>query len=128
MSAPSPSGSAPPLVAAAVGDLFFQAKLAAMAARAGAAFLPVKADHDLASLSGRPVRAFVIDLESRSFDPGAMFDRMAAAWPAAERWAFAAHGSLDAMAEIRGRGRATVLSRGAFEAKFPEFLRTLAGR
>jgi hypothetical protein len=112
-------------ILAAVDDLFFAAKLHAMARRGGADLIVVKSLAEAESRPG-PFDVLVADMESRGFPCLDLMAAMAVRWPSAEKWAFAAHGRTELMETARRMGWTRVMPRGAFEARFPEALGTRA--
>jgi len=109
-------------VLAAVGDVFFAAKLQAMAKRAGRPIVTAPSLEALEEKKAEPFAVFVVDLEAKAFDPIDAIQRIRALWPDPDIWAFAAHEHKEKIMMALRHGAGTVLARGVFESRFPRFL------
>lgn len=112
----------PKHILAAVSDLFFTAKLQAMAKQAGAELTLVKSVQDLSWREGKTYDALVVELESKSFDPLDLLKEMTRLWPSVEKWGFAGHARAELLQAARRWGCDHALSKGVFESRFPRFL------
>jgi hypothetical protein len=115
-------------VMAAVANVFFTAKVEAMARAANADLVRVSSREEMDARRAEPIQVFVADLEDGRLDPLERLKQARGLWPGAALWAFAAHGSRALIDAARQVESCRVLARGAFEKQFPEFLAGLSGR
>jgi DNA-binding NarL/FixJ family response regulator len=109
-------------ILAAVSDVFFAAKLQAMAKRAERPLVTVRSVEAIEEKRAEPFGVFVVDLESKAFEPVDAIQKIRALWPDADIWAFAAHEHKEKLMMALRHGAATAVPRGVFESRFPRFL------
>ncbi len=107
-----------------MGDVFFLVKLQAMGTQANAELVVVKTFQECDSLRQIKFDAVVLDLESRSFDPVQFLEPLSTFWPQARHWAFAGHTNKDKLILAQRYGFENALSRGVFERRFPQYLKS----